>query len=263
MLTELRGKGGCLCRPAKEGKQRCPLIVRPTSEDVVTGNVFQTLKAINPRWWMPQMLNEALGNQRFRQQCFRRLGIELWKNRPAYPKHLLPWVEGSTQVDVTITWENPPTTVFIEAKYGSNLTPRAKRDDGSSGFPSDQLTRNARVGLLETGYFQNQALFQSSPRDFVLIVMSPHGNHELVTAYRDPESLLRSIPSSHLITKLPKPPFIGQLSYAAMIRVLQQERRWMTRSERVLANDLIEYLQFKLVRVPEQGSRNSEAWFFQ
>lgn len=29
--------GGCLCEPARKGELRCPLIVRPTSEDVVTG----------------------------------------------------------------------------------------------------------------------------------------------------------------------------------------------------------------------------------
>ena len=53
MLTELHRKGGCFCQPAKEGKLRCPLIVRPTSEDVVTGNLFQALKILNPRWWLP------------------------------------------------------------------------------------------------------------------------------------------------------------------------------------------------------------------
>jgi len=42
-------------------KLRCPLIVRPTSEDVITGHVFQTLGIINPRWWLADMLNLALG----------------------------------------------------------------------------------------------------------------------------------------------------------------------------------------------------------
>ena len=40
MLTELRGKGGRICQPALDGALRCPLIARPTSEDVVTGNLF-------------------------------------------------------------------------------------------------------------------------------------------------------------------------------------------------------------------------------
>lgn len=51
MLTEILGKGGCVCQPAKEGKLRCPLIVRPTSEDVITGHLFQSLRVLNPFWW--------------------------------------------------------------------------------------------------------------------------------------------------------------------------------------------------------------------
>ena len=73
MLTELNGKGGCLCEPARQGKLRCPLIVRSTSEDVVTGQLFGTLRVLNPRWWLPDILNQALGAERFRRQVFRDL----------------------------------------------------------------------------------------------------------------------------------------------------------------------------------------------
>lgn len=250
MLTELRGKAGCLCQPAKEGRIRCPLIVRQTSEDVITGHVFQTLNAINPRWWLPQMLNQALGARRFRQQVFRQLRFELWKNKPPYPRELLPWDEGSTQVDATITWENPPTTVFVEAKFASNLTAKAHRDDGRSGYPSDQLVRNVRVGLLESGYFRRRSLFAIRPRDFVLIVMSPHGDHELVAKYRDAIRLREAVPFSHLVPTLPKEPFIGQLSYAAIVQILTTGQCWMIRQERILAADLIDYLKFKLTQVP-------------
>ncbi len=118
MLTELLRKGGCLCQPAREGTLRCPLIVRPTSEDVVTGNLFGVLKVINPRWWLPDFLNEGLGVTCFHRQVFRDLKIDLWQNKPCYPREFLPWEEGSTQVDCTLTWENPPTTVYIEMKYG-------------------------------------------------------------------------------------------------------------------------------------------------
>lgn len=130
MLTELYRKGGCLCQPAREGKLRCPLIVRPTSEDVVTGHIFQILGVLNPRWWLPDLLNEALGVTCFRRQVYRRLQIELWQNKPSYPRELLPWDEGSTQVDTTITWENPPTTVYIEMKYGSELSSVTAQNQG-------------------------------------------------------------------------------------------------------------------------------------
>src|SRR3954465_5898130 len=165
MLIEMHGKGGNLCSQAREGQIRCPLIVRPTSEDVITGHLFQSLGYLNPRWWLPDLLNEALGTNRFRRQVFRRLKISLWQNQPCYPRELLPWDEGSTQVDVVITWENPPTTVFVEMKYLSGLSANVSGDDGTSGFPSDQLIRNVRVGLHQTGYVrQDGQLFDQPPR---------------------------------------------------------------------------------------------------
>ena len=60
MLTEMHGKGGTLCSHARTGAIRCPLIVRPTSEDVITGHLFQMLGYLNPRWWLPELLNTAL-----------------------------------------------------------------------------------------------------------------------------------------------------------------------------------------------------------
>jgi len=149
MLTELRGKGGNLCSQAKSGEIRCPLIVRPTSEDVITSHIFQSLGYLNARWWLPDLLNAGLGANRFRRQFLRDLKIRLWQNQPCYPKELLPWYEGSTQVDALISWENPPTTIYIEAKYGSSLSTSVAGDDGRSGYPSDQLIRNIRVGLLQ------------------------------------------------------------------------------------------------------------------
>jgi len=262
MLTELLGKGGCLCQPAKLGRLRCPLIVRPTSEDVITGHIFHTLQIVNPRWWLPQMLNEALGTRRFRQQVFRELRVELWKNKPAYPRELLPWDEGSTQVDATITWENPPTTVFIEAKYLSNLAPKAIRDDGRSGYPSDQLVRNVRVGLLEAGYFQHDRLFETPARDFVLLVLSPSADHGLVTVYRDTNRLRQAIPFSYLIPTLPMSPFIGQLSYAALIRLLSAEQQWMSRPEQLLTTNLIEYLKLKFDRISRNERQEQHSFEF-
>ena len=149
MLTELLGKGGRICRAALDQKQRCPLIVRPTSEDVITGHLCQVLRILNARWWLPDLLNLALGAQRFRRQVHRRLRISPWENRPRYPKELLPWREGSTQVDMTVRWENLQTTVYVEAKYGSDLSATTAGNNGHHGYPADQLIRNIRVGLAD------------------------------------------------------------------------------------------------------------------
>jgi hypothetical protein len=252
LLTELYRKGGCLCQPAREGQLRCPLIVRPTSEDVVTGNLFQALKVLNPRWWLADLLNEALNVTCFRRQLYRKLKIKLWQNKASYPRELLPWHEGSTQVDVTITWENPPTTIYIEMKYGSELSPITARNQGQHGFPSDQLSRNARVGLLECGYFQLPRLFRARQRDFLLLVISPAGSQSLVDCYRDPVQLRAAIPNSDLIPRLPCLPFIGELTYPDIVRILRRQTRWWSRPERILVGQLTDYLEMKVATRPRR-----------
>jgi hypothetical protein len=262
MLTELHRKGGCLCRPAREGKLHCPLIVRPTSEDVVTGHLFQALRILNPRWWVPDLLNQALRVPAFDRQVFRNLRIELWVNKPVYPRELLPWDEGSTQVDVVITWENPPTTIYMEMKYGSDLSSTTSRNRGQHGFPSDQLSRNARVGLLECGYFQPPSLFETSQRDFLLLVVTPEGNQRLVARYRKPSRLRAAIPHSNTIPRLPKLPFIGELGYLDIVRALRLQRRWFCRSERIVVDQITEYLEMKLATQPRKNSPEWQASLF-
>jgi len=254
MLTEMLGKGGQVCQQAREGRIRCPLIIRPSSEDVITGQLFQSLGAIAYRWWLPECLNLALGASHFRQQVYRNPRIVLWKNRSAFPRELLPWNEGSTQVDVTITCENPPTTIFIEMKYGADLTPRTSGDDGSHGYPSDQLIRNVRVGLLECGWFCGNEMFQVRPRRFCLVVVGPTKGHQLVATYRDRENLIRAIPHSERLYSLPDAPFVGELEYRDIVLILRRNQRWMTRPERVVADQLIDYLMFKARRVSSEES---------
>lgn len=248
MLTELRGKGGRICQPALDGKLRCPLIVRPTSEDVVTGHLFGTLQAISPRWWLPQLLNRGLRAERFRTQVFRKLKIATWTKKSGVEGYRRMG-EGYTEVDVAITWENAPTTVYIEMKFRSDLSATTMHNDGRNGFPADQLLRNARVGLWQTGWYRENRLFDQRPRDFVLLLINPSGSHPLVELYRDPEKLRRGIPQSHRLPVLPRLPFIGCLGYRDIIQILAQQKRWMSPPERVLCEQLSEYLEFKLGQV--------------
>ena len=246
MLTELNGKAGSLCQPAKEGTLRCPLLVRPTSEDVITGHLFGSLRAINPRWWLPNFLNQALGEPRFRNQFFRKLRIDLWQKQPPFPRSLVPWDEGQTEVDVVISWENPATTVFIEMKYGSKLSSTTVNNNGHAGFPSDQLIRNARVGLHQCGWYDEERLFEIPPRDFALLLLTPTLGNAVVPEYRDAERLRKAIPHSEKLSRLPTAPFIGELSYRCVVDLLNSRKRFMTNAERVLATQLEEYLRFKL-----------------
>lgn len=253
MLTERLGKSGNLCSHAKSGTMRCPLIVRPNSEDVITGQIFQALGYINPRWWLADLLNTALGASRFRRQVFRSLKISLWQNQPCYPRELLPWDEGSTQVDTLISWENPATTVFVESKYGSGLSTRVSADDGSSGYPSDQLIRNIRVGLHHAGYLRTEnQLFDQRPRDFIVLVLAPTKGHPLVERYRDPQQLRASIPHFDRLRSLPRSPFVGELSYGDITEVLDGHSRLMTSFERRVVSDLNAYLEFKSTSLPSK-----------
>jgi hypothetical protein len=234
-------------------------MVRPTSEDVVTGQLFQALGCINPRWWLPDLLNAALGSPRFRKQVHRRFKIRLWQNRPCYPRELLPWDEGSTQVDAVITWDNPPTTVFVEAKYGSALSASVSGDDGSSGFPSDQLLRNIRVGLHGCGYFASGGrLFDQPPRDLAVLVLSPAKGHPLVERYRDEGRLLAAIPHSDRLMALPVGPFVGQFDYDDVRSVLDRHSRFMTSAERRMAEDLKDYLEFKQANLMNRSNPASD-----
>lgn len=247
MLTELGGKSGGLCEPAKRGELHCPLIVRPSSEDVVTGNIFGVLKSIDPRWWLADLMNQSLGSKRFRQQVYRQLNIELWQKQPSFPRHLLPWEEGQTEVDVEITWENPRSTIFVEMKYGSPISLRTQNNNGNGKYPGDQLIRNARVGLYKCGWYgEPERLFDIPQRDFVLLLLSPRPCNTLVQKYRDAEQLLESIPHANRIAKLPRLPLIGEATYKTLVEVLQRNLRFMSRAEKIQAELLCKYLEYKL-----------------
>jgi hypothetical protein len=241
----MHGKGGQICEPARLQQLRCPLIIRSSSEDVITGELVQVMRMINPRWWLPGFLNAALGTDRFRQQVFQGLRIDPWVNHPPYPRHLLPWTEGSTQVDIEISWENPPTSVFCEAKYNSDFSFKTSNSTGSSQVSGDQLARNIRVGLHHCGYFRGKELFERPRRDFVVVFLSPMANHALVRRYRNESKLRKAIPKSELIAELPKPPFVGEINYHQVRSAFQQKKRFMARSERVAVDELDRYLQFK------------------
>lgn len=252
MWTEMFGKGGKLCQQAKAGTVRCPLHVRPTSEDAITGSVFQVLSVIDPSYWLPELLNQGLGARIFRKKVFRRLRVELWKNRLPYPRRLLPWDEGSTQVDVTLSWENPPTTVFIEMKFTSGLGKATSNNSGEHGYPSDQLIRNVRVGLLECGWFNAPGLIETCPRDFRVLLLCPRLGSDEVKAYRCDETIRKSIPHSHLLpTSLPSP-MVGEIEYGQLAQILRMAQRMMSRSEALLSQQLIDFLHFKSAQFREQ-----------
>lgn len=260
MLVEIGRKSGCLCDLAEQGKLHCPLNVRASSEDVVTGELFGKLQLIDPRWWLPDLLNRSLGTTEYRQQVFRNLEIKLWSTQPLFPAELLPWREGRTEVDVEIRWENPATTIFIEMKLGSDVSKTTSRTNGTEAYPSDQLIRNVRVGLHQAGWFRDGELFESSKRRFGLILVSPKSGHPLVDAYQDRNRLLDSIPRGSELIDLPDCPIIGASSYRGICQVLDKNFRFMSATEKKVAIGLGEYLDLKsgqILKKPQFGKRES------
>lgn len=255
MLTELRRKGGTICQPAKEGKLRCPLIVRPTSEDVITGELFQTLGVINARWWLPDLLGRAFGRRRGRRGLFRKLRMELWRKRPPFPRELLPWDEGSTEVDVAIQWENPPSTLFVEMKYLAPLSASTAGSDGSHPLPADQLARNIRVGLHECGWYGRDQLFPQRPRDFAVIVIAPERGNPLVKRYQNEAEVWNALPHPEKLIGLPDSPFVGELSYLDIVTILRANRRWLNPTEKKLAHLLNDYLEAKVEQFQVRSHR--------
>lgn len=244
MLIELHGKAGNLCEPARRGQQHCPLIVRPTSEDNVTAHLVHALRAVNPRHWVSDFLNTALGCDRFPRQVYRNFRIEPWVKKPPFPRRLIPWTEGGSEIDVQISWDNPPTTVFVECKYGSALSGRTSQNDGTNGFPGDQLVRNVRVGLHECGYYRDGTLFACEPRDFAVVLLATDAGTTLVREYRDLDRLKLAVPHGDRIT-WPVTPFVGEIGYRDIRNVLLARRRFTTRAERHVIDQLAEYLTYK------------------
>ena len=80
---------------------------------------------------------------------------------------------------------------------------------GKHGYPSDQLIRNVRVGLMECGWFQRGHLFRLPPRDYVLLLCWPSKGHCLVQRYRDADELRKRIPHSDRLIGLPAIPSLG------------------------------------------------------
>lgn len=163
IYVELHKKGGKLCEKAKSGELHCPLIVRPTSEDVIVGNVFGTLKHIPPHLWLNPLLNKAIdgdfNSNRFRQLWFKNFSMRFWERQAAIPQEILGFKEGRTEPDIIIEWENPATTVWIEAKWNS---PMAKGT--SNNHENDQITRGMRTLTLATSSIPTGQLFDLPKR---------------------------------------------------------------------------------------------------
>lgn len=238
--VELNKKAGRVCREALAGLKHCPLIVRSTSEDVMTGNVFGTLRHIRPHLWLGPLLNLALGTRKFRQVWYKKLSIRLWERQDRFPQELLDFREGRTEPDVIIEWENPPTTVWIEAKLHAPLA------EGTSNHPANnQVIRGIRTLLAATGQLQPHRLFRTPLRRAIWLALLSYKPEPLVDRYRDPVEVFRALPYPDRLASLPQRVEVGTIAWRDVAKTLQSCGRLASRHERMVADELVEYLCFK------------------
>src|SRR5690606_5672296 len=82
IVVEMHGKQGRVCSRDYRNGNGCPLIVRPTSEDVLTGNVFGILRRLRPSLWLRPLLSEAFHTSRFVACSMKDLSVGFWRECP-------------------------------------------------------------------------------------------------------------------------------------------------------------------------------------
>ncbi|MGC8493433.1 MAG: hypothetical protein ACP5SH_17030, partial [Syntrophobacteraceae bacterium] len=89
------------------------------SEDVVTWNVFRSLRQVAPAVWLPLLSYRAFPAMQSIPIC-SQVSIELWKPVAPPPSLLLNGDEGISEIDIIL--ESPSWVWFIEAKYTSDIS---------------------------------------------------------------------------------------------------------------------------------------------
>ena len=141
------------------------------SEDVVTWNVFRSLRQIDPGVWLPALAQRGL--QGAEPLPADGAVVSLWPSIEPPPALVADGrAEGDSEIDIAI--ESSTWVWFIEAKRRSDICPRTKTRQ-----KRDQVLRNIDVG----SYYADQ-------RDFLfsLLVASPEASPrgaEAVARYSD------------------------------------------------------------------------------
>lgn len=241
-MVELTGKAGRVCSQAESGQLRCPCIVRTNSEDVLTGQVFGQLRHIRPHLWLGPLLNMALGTKINRQVWFKEFQIRLWERQARFPPELLAFKEGRSEPDIIIEFENPATTIFIEAKYTSPLAEGTTHSD-----QNDQVIRGIRTLLAATGHVQSNRLFSNPKRKPIWLALLAQKPDPLVDRYRNRDVLAGYLDGIVERDNLPVDPFVGTITWQDITQVLKDRTGQMTPAERSITEELGRYIQHKML----------------
>ncbi len=230
--------GKKVCPPNYVRKSNCPLIVRTTSEDLLTANVFGILKNLDPTIWLRKFLGEAIKGKDFSRHTFENLSFAFWKRyRPPLNRK---YREGISEVDVTISYKHG--IIFIEAKYLAPVNLRTTSDPRR-----DQIIRY--LDLAAYHYLNHP---DGVKEFYFVLIIDTEKPPWILTRYRYNYNLIKGLTSpglfkppmdtSHLLSK-----GIGWLSWSQLKEILEITReQFRNQVERRFVEDLILYLDYKI-----------------
>jgi hypothetical protein len=233
-----KSSGKKVCPPNYVRKSNCPLIVRTTSEDLLTANVFGILKNLDPKVWLRRFLGEAIKGRDFSRHTFENLSFEFWKRYrpPANRKYR----EGISEVDVTISYKDG--IIFIEAKYLAPVSLRTSNDPRR-----DQVIRYLDLAAY---HFLNHP--DSVKEFYFVLIMDTEKPPWILTRYRYNQNLIKGLTNPGLFKPTMDPGRllsrgIGWLTWKHLRKILEvTKEQFITPAERRFAEDLIVYLDYKI-----------------
>ncbi|MBM4307608.1 MAG: hypothetical protein FJ123_12845 [Deltaproteobacteria bacterium] len=258
-------------------KSNCPLIVRTTSEDLLTANVFGILKNLDPTIWLRSFLGEAIKGKDFSRHTFGRqvplpallageghnkneisspgslglclpavgragelhnLSFEFWKRyRPPVNRK---YREGISEVDVTISYKDG--IIFIEAKYLAPVSLRTSNEPRR-----DQVIRYRDLAAY---HFLNHP--DTVKEFYFVLIMDTEKPPWVLTRYQHDQNLIKGLTPPGLF----RPPVatgkllsknIGWLTWKQLRKILELVReQFRDEVERKFVDDLIVYLDYKI-----------------
>ncbi len=238
MFELYKRSGKNVCPPFYVRKSNCPLIVRGTSEDLITANVFGILKNLDPKIWLRRLLGEAIKGKDFSGHSFEDLSFSFWKRyRPPVNRK---YREGISEVDLTISYKDG--VIFVEAKYLAPVSLRTTHDKNRN-----QIIRYLDLAAYHYLYPPNRV------KEFYFILIT--GSEKapwILKRYRSPHNLQKGLTNPGLfatqeqaIDLLSKG--IGWLSWSRIKETLTIIRgEFGTRVEKRFVDDLILYLDYKI-----------------
>lgn len=196
------------------------------SEDVITWNVFRSLRQIDPYLWVSRMLSLCFKTPH--QNSPNGTTVELWKMIDPPSSLLSEGDEGNSEIDILI--ENPHWVWFIEAKLNSDIS------TGTTTRPTrDQILRNIDVGTYYSGVrpFFFSLLYRDKERSKTGL--------ETLKRYQHFEEVRKALP--HRVDGLVNLAGVGSLTWNDVASVLSEVALVTSReSERYFATRCNEWM---------------------